>query len=567
MAVVLLAVGGLAVILVARVVSFRTRLGAPLLLVLTGLAVSLAPIVPGIKLEPEWVLAGILPPLLYASAMRLPLVDFRRDLPLIGGFSIVLVLVTAVLVGLVIHAVYPRLPFNLAIALGAVISPTDAAATVIIRRAGAPARVAGVLDGESLFNDATALVILRTAIAGAASFWGVAWDFAWSAGVAVAVGGLSGWLALHLGARLRDPVAYTLFSFLVPFVAYLPVEHLGASGLVAVVVAGLVAGQGGHQYISARNRLAGHATWETVETLAEGAVFLAMGLQAFGLFEEFLAEHDNVAGALATAGIALVVLLVVRGVFSTVAVALPRLAGRPGGRTKPTTVPGRRKPPAAPSHDRADQAHQADQTYQTGQAQRADQADRLNWKDGAVLEWAGLRGVVTLAAAQTLPLDAPERPAVVLIAFTVATASLLIQGFSLPSLLRRLRLTTQDPAVLARRRLELRQALAHTARDFLEQEGPNLRRPDGSTYERRSLGLALSTAPWVTVPEIDQPVETTPQLVGTRRAELRELRLLTVQAMRRALLVGQATGPHFPSSVVEEAFNDLDQEEVGLDGS
>ncbi|MDR3359287.1 MAG: sodium:proton antiporter [Bifidobacteriaceae bacterium] len=542
---VLLGVGAVAAILGAMLVSAKTRIGAPLLLVALGMGVSLLPAVPAIEIEPEWILAGVLPPLLYSSAVRMPLVDFRRDLGLIGAFSVALVVVSAVIAGLAIHLAVPGLPLHVAIALGAVLSPTDAAATAIVRRVGAPGRLTVILDGESLLNDATSLVTLRTAVAGGATLTGAAGDFCWAVAAAGVVGWVVGQAALRLGAKVADPAAHTLFSFLVPFAAYLPVEWLGSSGLVAVVAAGLVTGQGAHRWVSARNRIAGRANWETVDALAEGAVFLAMGLQVFALHQTFVAENDSLTGAIIAIGVGWVSVLAVRAVFTAGALFMvgPKLR----------TAADRLRWRTAPSFGK-----RTANTPAPGGA-----SGGIGWREAAALEWAGMRGVVTLAAAQTLPLDTPERPALVLIAFGVATVSLMVQGLTLGPVLRRLGLTHGDAAALDAARVRLRRRLSRTARGFLAGEAPELRRPDGQPYSKPALALARSTSRWVTVPEVDT---STPAAApgASRRQELRQLRLATIRALRRDLLAVSRTAA-FPSSLIAEALDDLDREELAID--
>ncbi|MFC6345164.1 cation:proton antiporter, partial [Nocardioides hankookensis] len=177
--------------LVAAVTAFASRLGvaAPLLLVVVGVVASLLPGVPEVDIDPEWVLIGVLPPLLYSASVSMPAMDFRRDFTAIGSLSVVLVVVSAVVVGAFLAAVVPGIELRTGIALGAIISPTDAVATTIVKRLGVSPRVIAVLQGESLLNDATALVLLRSAVAATAfSVWGVAWDFVLAVVVAVAIG-------------------------------------------------------------------------------------------------------------------------------------------------------------------------------------------------------------------------------------------------------------------------------------------------------------------------------------------------------------------------------------------
>ncbi|MDR2564538.1 MAG: sodium:proton antiporter [Bifidobacteriaceae bacterium] len=608
---VVLAVGA---ILAANALGRWTRVGPPLLLVALGMAVSLAPFVPAVEVDPEWVLGGILPPLLYSSAIRTPLIDLKRNLGAISVFSVVLVIATAVITGFAVHLVFPTVPLNVAIALGAIVSPTDAAATAIIREAGAPPHVVTLLSGESLLNDPTALVMLRTALAATVSFPVVAWNFAWAIGAASAVGAVVGWLALRVGRRIQDPTLHTVFSFLVPFAAYLPVEHLGSSGLVAVVVAGLIVGQGAPRFVSARNRLAQATNWETVDMLAEGAVFGAMGLQVFGLYQGFQGENDSVGRALATAAVALAAVLAVRGLCTLATLGwLGRRkrqdhVRRYRGSRQPTESPGGTEPPGQ-THANAAATDGAPATAKLGRrsdppfrgnaeppghtladasaedggpppakpapgGQRAGYPSggpfpapgRLGWREGAVLEWAGLRGVVTLAAAQTLPLDTPERPALILIAFVVACVSLVLQGGTLPALLKALRLRGEDPAQTEAWRIALRHRLADAATQFFDADRPPPRQASGAPYTPRAVELARQTLRWVTVPNVDEPPApgSAPTQERERREELRELRLAAIRTMRADLTKARREGS-FPSAIVEEGLAELDREELAVD--
>lgn len=237
----------------------RLRLAGPLLLVLLGLGVSLLPFVPPFELDPEVILVGVLPPLLYSAAVSLPAIEFRRDVRPISGLAVLLVVVSAVALGFFFHAVIPGLDLYLAIALGAILSPTDAVATSIAKRLGISRRVTTWLDGESLLNDATSLVILRTmvaaAVTGSIPEGGIVGAFLWGVVVAIVVGSIIGYINLRVRALVRNPAANTAIGFVVPFVAYLPTEALGGSGLVAAVVAGIVTGQGAARRFTPEQRL------------------------------------------------------------------------------------------------------------------------------------------------------------------------------------------------------------------------------------------------------------------------------------------------------------------------
>ncbi|MDR0417687.1 MAG: cation:proton antiporter, partial [Propionibacteriaceae bacterium] len=281
----------IAVTVVAAIVtlsSVGSKLGVapPLILIVIGICFSYLPFMPAIEINPEWILIGVLPPLLYASAVSVPVVDFRRDLVAIGGLAVVLVVVTAVVIGVVLHLFIPGVPVTIGIALGAILSPTDAVATTIVKRLGAPSRVITMLDGESLLNDATALVLLRSAVAAAAvglSVVDVTVDFLRAAAIATVVGAVVGWLGVRIRAHVHNVAANTTVSFLVPFAAYAPSEELHASGIVAAVVAGLVANQMAPHRLDARQRMYESANWKTVEIRLEGAGCLIMGLLLRGI--------------------------------------------------------------------------------------------------------------------------------------------------------------------------------------------------------------------------------------------------------------------------------------------
>ncbi|HWD63139.1 MAG TPA: cation:proton antiporter, partial [Humibacter sp.] len=316
---------GLLVIGAATMIGPRLGIASPLVLVVIGVAVSFLPIFASVEIEPEWILAGVLPPLLYSSAVSMPSMNFRREFGAISGLSVVLVVGSALLLGLFFMLVIPGLGFAWGVALGAVISPTDAVATSIIKKTSTSKRVVAILDGESLLNDATALVLLRTAIIAAAatfSFWGTIGSFAYSVVVAVVIGWLVGWLNLVVRKRVSDPTVNTVISFTVPFVAAVPAELFGASGLVAAVVAGIITGIRAPRMLSPQNRLSDTQNWHTVELVLEGAVFLTMGLQLKAIVEQVEKDHAGVGTAVIIAVVALVLTIVIRAAFVAPLLAL-----------------------------------------------------------------------------------------------------------------------------------------------------------------------------------------------------------------------------------------------------
>src|SRR3954454_17187794 len=266
------------------------RLGfiAPLVLLVAGLALSFVPGLPEIHLEPEFVLIGILPPLLYVAALQTSVPAFRHALRPILLLAIVLVALTALVVGVVVHAVLPAVPLSACVALGAIVAPPDAvSATAIARRIHLPRRVVTILEGESLLNDATALVLVRVASAAlagtAVGFWEIGGQVLLKAGGGILLG-----LAFAIGAawlhrKIEDPLLDDAVSLLTPFVVVIVAEEARTSSVVAVVVAGLYLGHRIPYLLSPTSRLQMEAVWRLIFFLLEGVVFLLVGLQLRGL--------------------------------------------------------------------------------------------------------------------------------------------------------------------------------------------------------------------------------------------------------------------------------------------
>lgn len=442
---ILVAVLVVAAIVSASVVAPRIGTAAPLVLLAVGLVVSLLPFTPEFEVDPELILAGLLPPLLYSAAVNMPTMDFRRDFRTISGLSVLLVIVSSLVLGGVFMLVIPGLDFALAVALGAIVSPTDAVATSIAKRLGVPSRVVTVLEGESLLNDATALVLLRSAVAATAasvSFAGILVDFVWAVVGAVSIGWIVGAVVLRIRARIEDAALTTAISFTVPFVAFLPAEHLGASGLVAAVTAGLVMGHGQARHLGPKQRLSDRQNWRTIELLLEGLVFLVMGLEVSALVQDVEETTEGgVLKAMVLAGVALAVALAIRAVYTLAIVVMERRRYRrtPALREAldewSTKVEGSEHPRAERLRRRL-RRFSADIDFYD--------ASRFGRREGFILVWAGMRGAVTLAAAQTLPTDTENRSLLVLVAFFVALTSLVVQGGTLAWFVRRLGLAGRE---------------------------------------------------------------------------------------------------------------------------
>ncbi|MCI2423383.1 Na+/H+ antiporter [Saccharopolyspora sp. K220] len=399
------------VVLIVMAVARRLDWSAPLCLVAVGVAASYVPGLPNYELDPEVVLVGLLPPLLYSASVQTSLIAFRKLRGPIVLLSVGLVVFTAFGVGLVAWAVIPGLPLAAGIALGAVVAPPDAvAASVVARRVGMPRKLVRLLEGESLFNDAAALVALRTAIAaiaGSISLWQVGLDFVLAAAVGVLVGFLVGTLVSFVRTRLDEPVTDTALSFAVPFAAYLLAEIAHGSGVLAVVVAGLILGHTAPRVQSGPARLASRLNWQTVQFLLENIVFLLIGLQLRRIISE-VAETGLPFWELIGICLAVLAATIVTRVLWLLGIGMAkRVLHRFHVDHRVTVWP---------------------------------------WRYTAVIAWAGMRGVVTLAAAFVLPADTPQRAVLVLAAFVVVAGTLVVQGMTLPPLIRRLRLPRPDPA-------------------------------------------------------------------------------------------------------------------------
>ncbi|MEC3974112.1 Na+/H+ antiporter [Amycolatopsis sp. H20-H5] len=391
-------------VLLVTAVARRLDLSAPLCLIVVGVGASYVPGVPEYQLDPEVVLLGLLPPLLYATAIRTSLIDFRRIRGPIALLSVGLVIFTTFGVGLVAWLVVPGLSLAAGIAIGAVVAPPDAvAATAVARRVGLPRKVVRLLEGESLFNDAAALVALKTAvaaIAGSVSVWEAGGDFLLAAGGGIAIGLIVGFACAMIRTKLDEPATDTALSLVVPFIAYIPAEAIHGSGVLAVVISGLILGHKAPSMLSGASRLASRLNWQTIQFLLENMVFLLIGLQVRRILEEV---GRSGLGFFTLAGICAAVLA------ATIMTRILWMAGI--GLTK--RLLGQRSWP---------------------------------WSYSAVISWAGMRGVVTLAAAFVLPADTPQRAVLVLIAFVVVAGTLGLHGTTLPLLVRRLKLPAPDPA-------------------------------------------------------------------------------------------------------------------------
>lgn len=538
----------------------RLHIAAPLLLVITGLIISALPFVPEVEIDPQIILVGILPPLLYSSAVALPAIEFRRDFTPIAGLAVVLVVLTSLGLGFFFLAVMPEMGFFMAFALGAILSPTDAVATAIVKRFGISRRVVTMLEGESLLNDATALVLFRTSLVaaaqGTATFGEFGLSFVWGVVAAVIVGLGVGWLNLRFRAWVHDSAANAAVGLVVPFAAYLPTDQLGGSGLVAAVVAGIVTGQGSQRWFTPEQRVTERHNWRTIELVLEGAVFLVMGLELNSTWRSHLEDGHGPLHAAWLALVALAIVLGVRAAYVTVVVwHQGRRARRLGRMADDDSRLFADRPPGVIQHVPGLRGRSADWWEHRVRRTLADldyyRASPLGWKHGTIIVWAGMRGAVTLAAAQTLPRDTADRDLLILTAFLVAVISLLGQGFTLPVVVRALRLPSSTADAFTREERERLEAeLREAALDGIRADPPL--RADGSPVPDEVIAPMLAR---VAALEDDDDGES-----GRDRLRVR-LRLIVL--MRSRLETLRAIGT-YSSAALRSALVQLDAEEISL---
>ena len=525
-----LVLGGLVVVIVARALASRTGLPASVLLVLAGIVAGYLP-GPTLSLDPGVVLNLVIPPLLYGAALQSSILALRSNLRAVLDLSVGLVLATAIVVGVALHAAVAVVPLTVAIAIGAAVSPPDPVAALSVgRRAGLPPRLITLVEGEGLLNDATALTVLQVEVAAA-----VGGTFSLPAAVGqfllVAAGGLIAGMAVAIPlARIRtavsDPLIDNALSLGAPFAAYLVAEELHVSGVLAVVVAGLWLGHRGPVMQSSRARLQTRAVWRLVEFLLEGYVFVLIGQQLPAVLRGLDAYSPG--EVLTAAGVTLGAVLLVRPLWLYATAHLPaRLHARLGGDPREGN-------PA------------------------------LSGREVLALTWAGTRGVITLAAAFSLPTTVPARVLLLFCAYLVVLVTLVGQGLTFAPLLHRLRLPGTD-VTQALTRNQARAAVVEAGLSRLEtlqeadpriQEvvGP-LRRAAEIRHQRYTERMALlSSVEDETLPPMDDQHE----LALRARREM-------IDAEREELLAWRDTG-RLPDADLRVLQRELDHEESLLPG-
>jgi Na+/H+ antiporter len=436
-----------AVVVAIRWVADRTGLPAAALLTLIGIGYALLP-GPNIELDPQLILTFVLPPLLYNAALDSSLIDIRRNLRTVISLSVVLVLVTALLIGAGFALFVTGATLAAGVALGAAVAPPDPVASLAVgRRVGLPRNLVTLIQGEGLLNDATALTLLSVAVA-AASGDGFSFEAAVGEFVIVASGGVVAGIIVAYAIRalrpvMRDPLIANAVSLATPFAAYLFAEKVHVSGVLAVVVAGLIVGHDAPRLSTGASRLQTSAVWRFADFLLEGLVFLLIGQQLPTVVKNL--EDYSTATIVIGVAISVGVVLLLRPLWLVLTQMLPRsLHTRLGGEVS------------------ADD----DDTPKTAGAQRRQRA--LGGKEIVALSWSGTRGVISLAAIFTVPRAFPDRDLLLFCTFCVVLVTLVGQGITFAPLVRALGLRANE-ADKVRLRNEARSASVQAALDRLDE--------------------------------------------------------------------------------------------------
>jgi CPA1 family monovalent cation:H+ antiporter len=424
----------------------RIRIAYPVLLVLAGLLISILPGFPVLHIDPELIFIIFLPPLLYEAAWAISWRELWRWRRVVTSFAFVVVFLTAMSVAIVANAFIPGFTLAMGFLLGGIVSPPDAvSANAILRFVKVPKRMSSILEGESLLNDASSLIIFRFALlavgTGQFIWYDAALSFGWMVLGGVGIGLLLGWIFMQVHRRFpTDPNIDIILTLITPYAMYIVAEHLHSSGVLAVVSGGLLLSNKRHQFLPSASRLRGVNVWESFVFLLNGIVFLMIGLDLPEIKDGLEAEGVSFSSAVGYGLLVTFVLIVVRFISAYGAVLVTMIMRNFISVADPN--PGFRAP--------------------------------------LLLGWTGMRGVVSLAAALSVPLQFddgtlfPQRNLILFITFIVILTTLVLQGLTLPLLIRKIKLPDYDdymPDEDADRLVK--REMARAALDHLTQNYPD----------------------------------------------------------------------------------------------
>ena len=527
----------MAILISLTAIANKRKLPYPILLVAAGLIIGFIPKLPNLALDPIVVFVIMLPPLLYDAASRTSWHEFRTSIRPISALAITLVFFTTVAVAVTAHYLIPGFTWPLAFVLGAVVSPPDAvAASGIIKGLGLNKKVITILEGESLVNDASALIAYRYAVAavttGSFIFWEAGLQFLLVAGAGIAIGVATGFLFALAHKKIENnPVVETSLSLLTPFVSYLAAEHFHMSGVLAVVSTGLVIAWKSPEIFSYKARMRTRVVWDTLIFLLHGFVFILIGLQLPSIINDL--GNYPFSQILGYGLVISLVTILVRIIWVFAGAYWQNYFQKKKKTTKKLS----------------DNHFQED-----------------TWKNVLVVAWTGTRGVISLAAALALPLVLgdgsafPKRHSIIFLAFVVIFVTLVVQGLSLPLLIRWLKIKPQ--ANTSEEEKELQLYLATSTLHFIEKELPvHLNNKSEAQlkkkYEQLINDLTMELRRHKKAKRNDEGIEATAtdSLIIAR---------LEISKFQRALLLKMHKEGEFTDSVIRQVESELDIDELKL---
>lgn len=550
---ILVVVGAIVVTAMAQ----RRGLEPALVIVVVGIAVSFIPGFEAPELDSHILLSVVLPPLLYSAALNFSFPTFLRNIKPILGLGVGLVVVTAFTVAMVsAWLVVVPLTFATALVLGAIVAPPDAVTAVAVgRKLGLRKRVMTILTGESLINDAAALALFSVAVAQVAGSHTFIENplllFTYSAVLGPLVGAALGYITLWIRRRLAHPALETVQGLMVPFAAFILAEEMHASGVLAVVVAGFIVGSGtvdaGYQ-----TRLQERYVWNSVDVLLEAFVFAYIGLHLRFVLEDLRDAHESLVQVAVASVVVLLIVLVIRPLSVFAMFGRRKLANQVEKRLS-VPVPERGRGALGTRRRDPDRPRR-----RFGSDNRT-----LSWQENVVVSWTGMRGVVTLAAAAAIPATTaagepfPERATIQAISFVVAVATLLLQGWTLPLLIRRLQVSAEADRAYTVAETEKAELVVHEAADEVF-EVFRANPPQG--LDPRTLAEIRGI-----VERHSQDADEMPDPEGrTRRAEVFGQLYRDVLAAQRAALIGERDAGRIDDEAVRAMLERLDLQEAGV---
>ena len=527
----------MAILISLTAIANKRKLPYPILLVAAGLIIGFIPGLPNMELDPHVIFIIILPPLLFDAASKTSWHEFRTAIRPISALAITLVFFTTVTVAVTAHYLIPGFSWPLAFVLGAIVSPPDAvAASGIIKGLGLNKKVITILEGESLVNDASALIAYRYAVAavttGTFVFWEAGIQFLIVATIGILVGIVTGYLFVLAQKKIENnPVVETSLTLLTPFVSYLVAEQFHLSGVLAVVSTGLIISWKSHEVFSYSARIRTRVVWDTLIFLLQGFVFILIGLQLPSIIKDLgNYSFSRILGY---------------GLLISLVTIIVRIVWVFAGAFWLNYFQKRKKV----IHDSSENDNQ-DNT----------------WKNVLVVAWTGTRGVISLAAALALPLVLddgsafPKRHSIIFLAFVVIFVTLVVQGLSLPLLIRWLKIKPQNNTIAEEKELQLQ--LANSTLHFIEHEFPltlGIKKQDQlkKKYEQMIQDLTKEIRRQKNAKYSDEITGATPPdaMLNAR---------LEISKFQRALLLKMHKEGEFSEEVIRQVENGLDIDEMKL---